>query len=115
MSVLTPDMLAEAVRIVNARFSPADPKISFLGLRARLLTEAQKRHAAYIAGHGSACALTCTSDWCAVFLKLLDHPQLLRQDRVIEILANTLDRLERGENRTVALVYKEHTEVFKTL
>lgn len=108
MSALATAVLDEAVRIVNAGFSPADPKISFLGLRARLITEANKRRAAYLQRKpGSIPAHICVQEWCNHFINLLDHPELLRQDQTIEKLCVILDALERGENRTAMEVIQK--------
>lgn len=108
MSVLAPAILEEAVRVVNACFSPADPKISFLGLRARLITEAHKRRLAYLQRKpGAAAANICVTDWCNVFIRLLDHPELLRQDGTLETLGNAVDALERGANLTVVEVFQK--------
>lgn len=107
MSVCAIPGLDQAVAIVRERLASVEPKTCFLGLRQRLVVEAKKRHQACVDRKaGSGQAYTCVSDWCCVFLKLLDHPEL--QQGALLILGQTLDQLERGHNPSIM-------EVFKTL
>lgn len=106
MSVCVIPGLDQAVAIVHERLAAAEPKLTFLWLRQRLVVEAKRSHQAWIdRKSGASAAYVCVSDWCNVFLNLLDKPEL--QQGALLILGRTLDQLERGENPAILEVFKK--------
>lgn len=117
MSACAKPIIREAVAVVKGHM-PKQPRLTFEHIKRRLLVEAHKRSKACVGSKRpleTAAANLCTSDWCGIFLDLVDKPQYLQQDGVIETLWITMDRLERGENVTVKEVYEQNREVFKKL
>ena len=115
MSACAEPIIKEAVAALKDYIVKKTPQITFDEIKSRLVIEAERRRQTRLNSRESnvatAAALINISDWCSLFIRLIDRPEFHKQGKVLSTLAIVMDRLEHNENVHIS----EALEVFKTL